>query len=790
MGIERFTGLLLGLVGSALAATVQVDLQPCILAPSTISQDNPDTPDAYMTQTFYQGYWGASKEVFSDTTSLTNSATYGKCNVIYVGIPVTADQKATLQDYSRTFRVRIVYFNAAETANDPEVNSRLGISQDFTEPLVSAPFISLATAGAASARVVPSSLTTDPRQFNIFTRPVFETGLAPTGNGTSAVIAEYVDTGGSNVPSSLSFPSVAAMSYTSDDGYEELHLFFSIAWFDLGSWAWAHFFVEWGTRGIFQGERRFYLAGMVDDLFLSTGQFVYDGNTNQGTEVRASANDMATFASFESSLNNQYGSSITTEWPFNGLGILEEVNSAFVLDIADADIALLPKGQQVGGDGITPQLPEGWLATAVPGMTVEFETGAWASDGLLAWVLSNLGTFWWQSHTLSHLARDDLGESDCSIEDGGNAQIAVLTGMFDSDNYNWRSLTSPGITGHFNKFCLSTAVENLMTCAPGDNTYDGIQTDVSLISSVSQFHSIYTTEGTNGFSGFQIVPRYATFVYFNCATADCLVNENEWIRRVVCGCANLDPSQAAGSCSSCSDGIQSFGSVENLYATEAATTTRQIMMGRRDKYMFHQANVVQQSGIPGGSLLAYWYQEVMALLTQYISFPVTSSKFDDHCAEFTLHEDLDGSGAVITATIDNVSGAISGLSLSASGTAGLIPLTVPSSNALSSTFGLTVGGTTTYGSDTTYYIATSAAAVPSPASAPPSSSLAPIGDPVGALEPVGDTGVVAATEASVAAGGGDAAIPNLADDTPVVGTSPPIDQVAEDALPLDTVTSP
>lgn len=40
--------------------------------------------------------------------------------------------------------------------------------------------------------------------------------------------------------------------------------------------------------------------------------------------------------------------------------------------------------------------------------------------------------------------------------------------------------------------------------------------------------------------------------------------------------------------------------------------------------MFHQANVVQQS-VPGGSLLAYWYQEVMATLSQYIAFPVTVS---------------------------------------------------------------------------------------------------------------------------------------------------------------------
>lgn len=34
-----------------------------------------------------------------------------------------------------------------------------------------------------------------------------------------------------------------------------------------------------------QGERRFYLAAMVDDLFLSTSTFVYDGVSNEGTEV-------------------------------------------------------------------------------------------------------------------------------------------------------------------------------------------------------------------------------------------------------------------------------------------------------------------------------------------------------------------------------------------------------------------------------------------------------------------------------------------------------------------------
>lgn len=44
---------------------------------------------------------------------------------------------------SQTFKVRIVYFNAAETAGDPEVNQRLGISQYFVEPLLSPPSVKL-----------------------------------------------------------------------------------------------------------------------------------------------------------------------------------------------------------------------------------------------------------------------------------------------------------------------------------------------------------------------------------------------------------------------------------------------------------------------------------------------------------------------------------------------------------------------------------------------------------------------------------------------------------------------
>lgn len=41
------------------------------------------------------------------------------------------------------------------------------------------------------------------------------------------------------------------LSYTGTDGHEELHIFFTMGWFDAGSWAWTHYVHEWATKGIF-----------------------------------------------------------------------------------------------------------------------------------------------------------------------------------------------------------------------------------------------------------------------------------------------------------------------------------------------------------------------------------------------------------------------------------------------------------------------------------------------------------------------------------------------------------
>lgn len=64
-----------------------------------------------------------------------------------------------------------------------------------------------------------------------------------------------------------------------------------------------------------------------------------------------------------------------------------------------------------------------WLAVNVPRMQNDMASGLWeANDDLLAEVIRHLdtpSTFYHGHHTLIHLSRDQLRESDCETEDTG-----------------------------------------------------------------------------------------------------------------------------------------------------------------------------------------------------------------------------------------------------------------------------------------------------------------------------------------------------------------------------------
>lgn len=68
------------------------------------------------------------------------------------------------------------------------------------------------------------------------------------------------------------------------------------------------------------------------------------------------------------------------------------------------------------------------------------------------------------------------------------------------------------------------------------------------------------------------------------------------------------------------------------------------------------------------------------LLTPPVLLNLQSVKFDDLCQNFQEHEALDADSPVVTASVD-ATGAIVGMTLESTGVAGVIPVTVPTSDA-------------------------------------------------------------------------------------------------------------
>ncbi|CAN0098935.1 unnamed protein product, partial [Ectocarpus sp. 13 AM-2016] len=309
-------------------------------------QDVSTVSEAYLLSELFKGFWAASQHVIIDTGDgdfdLLNDGdeNHGKCSTIFVGSqPSVGEDGATgqyeqLLAYSAKFQVRLVFFDNAETANLATITTKIGIQQHFSDALLAAASIRLTD---SDARVVNPALQTDPSY--IYFRPVRVSG-DPTG-GERNIVADLVDSDGQSISdtdgiwdpnSTMETPgaSIAAVTFKGEDGSEEMHVFFAMAWFHMESWAWAHYIMEWATQGVFQGERRFWLGAMVDDHFLGTNPFVYDGESNASDEEeRITGEELEDFLSATEALNKLYNAEIVTEFPFNALGILEKAETEY-----------------------------------------------------------------------------------------------------------------------------------------------------------------------------------------------------------------------------------------------------------------------------------------------------------------------------------------------------------------------------------------------------------------------------------------------------------------------------
>jgi hypothetical protein len=108
--------------------------------------------------------------------------------------------------------------------------------------------------------------------------------------------------------------------------------------------------------------------------------------------------------------------------------------------------------------------------------------------------------------------------------------------------------------------------------------------------------------------GFDILPRFATEIYYNCSTPA----QNEWLYN----------RQYAGTYGGAS-------TIDDIVAREAARVVRDgLLKLRHDPYMFHQANFALLDGAAGRSLIMRWVEAVVDEFERLLSWPVASLPLD------------------------------------------------------------------------------------------------------------------------------------------------------------------
>ena len=159
------------------------------------------------------------------------------------------------------------------------------------------------------------------------------------------------------------------------------------------------------------------------------------------------------------------------------------------------------------------------------------------------------------------MALNNATYSDAYKEIDFNKKWLAQTGISNANFFSY-GLIPPAITGLHNGDVIRAWLELGVNAVVGDNTRPILQSPYSehwpLISNVS----------TNGYAGLEIMPRWATTIYYNCDLADCTLSE--WI------------NTSGGS-----------GDIYHLLQNALEVNTWHLLALRHDPFMFHQANLRQ-----------------------------------------------------------------------------------------------------------------------------------------------------------------------------------------------------
>lgn len=249
-----------------------------------------------------------------------------------------------------------------------------------------------------------------------------------------------------------------------------------------------------------------------------------------------------------------------------------------------------------------------WPATPT---TFTYTANCLNKDPLKTWfsTAANRDKFAHLSHTFTHMELNNATYSDAAKEIRFNQAWFSATGLANAKYFSPKGLIPPAITGLHNGDVLKAWKDNGLTNCVGDNTRP------PLVNQNNGMHPYITTFAANGYDGFQINPRWATRIYYNCDTPDCTASE--WVDTSL---PRPNP-----------------GDFNSLLATEKSDTTRHLFGLRRDGFMFHQANLRQTDVAPitiNGvtakiSLLQAWVEVQVQEFVRLVNWPLITQKHDD-----------------------------------------------------------------------------------------------------------------------------------------------------------------
>jgi hypothetical protein len=414
-----------------------------------------------------------------------------------------------------------------------------------------------------------------------------------------------------------------------------------------------HAYITWMTRGLYTGYRRVNLNTQVDDMFLSTDLY-YPATASS---YRTTPLDLSAIASWVPTINKKMnsGSSYKPEIGHNGNGnLIAALNSTWGPSLCGTGPVYTGDYNDTALEFIKP-LGTGINEWPLTPIKYAFSTVCDALDPLAIWwaKASNRDAFTHISHTFTHYHLDNATYADTYKEITFNQawlkQVGIASGAFSANG-----LIPPAITGLHNGDAINAWVNAGLTNAVGDNSRP------LLMSTLNEMYAYITTNASNGYAGFQVIPRWPTRIYYNCDTPACTLQE--WT------------VTSAGT-----------GDFSNLMANERSDTMRHLFGLHYDGYMFHQANlratgvspITNPDGSTVNSLIQAWVEVVVAEFSRLVNWPMITYKQSDLSVMFANRAARDACNYQLSWSKKNTT--ITGVTVTANGNtcSAAIPVTVP-----------------------------------------------------------------------------------------------------------------